>query len=207
MIGRVLVFGDSIGQGFYDENDGGWVRLLQRDFFKESRAGKRDVNIINLSVSGHTSQEVVKRIKQESEVRSNDERILTIIAIGVNDSYEKKGVRRTSKSEFANNMKKMIEIAKTFGNVMILGLTSCVESRVKPTRWNGELIYTNELIKQYDAIVKDEAQRANVVFVPLWQKTYNAQALIETMPDGIHPNAAGHEVIYNEVKKKLNEIL
>lgn len=207
MIGTILIFGDSIGQGFYDDKNGGWVRLLQRDFFKESYVCKSDVNIINLSVSGHTSQEVVKRIKQESEARSNDERILTIIAIGVNDSYEKKGARRTPKPEFANNMKRIIEIAKTFGNVMILGLTSCVESRVKPTRWDGELVYTNELIKQYDAIVKDEAENANVVFVPLWQKTYDAQALIETMPDGIHPNAAGHEVIYNEVKKKLDEIL
>ena len=25
MIGRILVFGDSIGQGFYDETNGGWV--------------------------------------------------------------------------------------------------------------------------------------------------------------------------------------
>jgi lysophospholipase L1-like esterase len=46
-----------------------------------------------------------------------------------------------------------------------------------------------------------------VLFVPLWQATYDAQMAIETMPDGIHPNAAGHEVIYNKMKKIMEKML
>ena len=207
MSSRILVFGDSIGQGFYDEKNGGWVRLLQRDFFNEYHEGKSDVNIINLSVSGHTSQEVVSRIESESLARAKDEKILTIIAIGINDSYEKQTVRRTPQDDFSLNMRRIIEIAKSFGDVLVLGLTSCVESRVSPTTWDAGLIYTNAWIKEYDALIKHEADSLGVSYVPLWQKTFDAQNSFEIMPDGIHPNSAGHEIIYNEVKKMLGEIL
>ncbi|MBP9667690.1 hypothetical protein KBD87_02700 [Candidatus Saccharibacteria bacterium] len=207
MIGKILVFGDSIGQGYYDEKDGGWVRLLQRDFFNEYYAGKREVHIINLSVSGHTSQEVVERIEQETKARCKDEKILTVIAIGINDSFQREGARRTSMTDFTHNIKRIIEIAKSFGDVVVCGLTSCVDDRVGPTGWDAGLVYTNAWIKEYDAVIKREAEDAGVLFVPLWQATYDAQMAIETMPDGIHPNAAGHEVIYNKMKKIMEKML
>lgn len=207
MIGRVLVFGDSIGQGYYDEVDGGWVRLLQRDFFNDSYAGKSDVNVINLSVSGHTSQEVRARIMSETQARKSNEKILTIVAIGVNDSYEKNGVRCTPEDDFRNNIQKIIRIAKNFGDVLVLGCSACVDARVQPTSWNSALHYSNNLVKVYENILRECADREDVAFVPLWQVTYDAQQNVETMPDGIHPNAKGHKVIYNEVKKILREMI
>jgi acyl-CoA thioesterase-1 len=207
MIGSILVFGDSIGQGFYDEINGGWVRLLQRDFFNDTFAGTSDVNIINLSVSGHTSQEVRARIDSETRARINDESLLTIIAIGVNDSYEKNGVRRTSPDDFRTNVQAIITSAKTCGKVLVLGCSACVESRVQPTSWDSTLHYSNTLLKQYETILGECAADANVEFAPLWDSTNEAQQKNESMPDGIHPNPNGHKVIYNEVKRKLDEML
>lgn len=204
---RILVFGDSIGQGFYDDVNGGWVRLLQRDFFNEFYDGKSDINIINLSVSGHTSQEVRARINAESRARRIDELMLTIIAVGVNDSYEKNGVRRTPEADFKENIKAIITSAKTFGSVVVLGCSACVESRVQPTRWNSKLYYSNALLKKYEAILRECTTAADSVFVPLWEVTHSAQQSEETMPDGIHPNDKGHEIIYNEIKKVLNKLI
>ena len=203
---RILVFGDSIGQGFYDEVNGGWVQRLQRDFFKDSIDGKSDVNIINLSVSGHASGDVLKRIQFETEARNRHD-ILTILAIGTNDSYERDGVRSTKEEVFEKNITEIIKIAQSFGKVIILGIGACVDERVQPTAWDSAVIYRNELLKRYEDILKQVATINDVDFIPLWLKTNEAQQKEETMPDGIHPNAVGHEIIYTEVKKKLDSCI
>lgn len=204
-VSRVLVFGDSIGQGFYDEINGGWIQRLQRDYFAEDIAGKSDVNIINLSVSGHSSNEVLDRMKFESESRMK-RGMLTILAIGTNDTYERSGVRRTDEAKFEQNIGEIIKIAKSFGGVVALGLGACVETRVQPTAWDRTLVYKNELLQKYESILESAAKTDDIDFIPLWKITNAAQQNEETLPDGIHPNMQGHEVIYNEVKSKLKKL-
>lgn len=203
---RILIFGDSIGQGFYDEIGGGWVQRLQRDFFRDSIEGKNEVNIINLSVSGHTSHDVLKRVQFETEMRSRHD-ILTVLAIGTNDSYERSGIRCTEEDIFEQNIIEIIKIAQSFGKMIILGVSACVDDRVQPTAWDSTVIYKNELLRRYEGILEKVAAINNIDFVPLWLKTNKSQQNEETLPDGIHPNAAGHELIYNEVKKKLEGLI
>ena len=203
---RILVFGDSIGQGFYDEIGGGWVQRLQRDFFKDSIEGKSYINIINLSVSGHTSSDVLKRIQLETEARNRHD-VLTILAIGTNDSYERSGVRCTEEDIFEQNIIEIIKIAQSFGKIIILGIGACVDERVQPTAWHSTVVYKNELLKRYEDILENVAKTYNIDFIPLWSKTNEAQQKEEILPDGIHPNAAGHELIYNEVKEKLEGLI
>ncbi|MGB4758759.1 MAG: SGNH/GDSL hydrolase family protein [Candidatus Saccharimonadales bacterium] len=202
---RILIFGDSVGQGFYDEIDGGWVRMLQRDYFADDIAGKSYINVINLSVSGHSSNEVLERLDNESTARQNDDKMTIILAIGVNDSYEKNGQRRTEESDFTNNVTTIIERAKSYGDVLVLGCSACVDSRVQPTGWNPVLHYSNELLQKYEALLQVCAYKAAVPFVPLWTITNKAQQEQETLPDGIHPNNAEHKVIYETVKENLRQ--
>ncbi len=205
---RILIFGDSIGQGFYDELNGGWVQRLQRHYFTEELAGKNGVNVINLSVSGHTSEEVLSRIEFETKARSKDDTdLFTILAIGVNDSYEKVGVRRVNEVDFADNVSKIINIAKSFGGVVVLGCTACVDERLKPAAWDATLHYDNQRLKEYEDILKECAAQASATFVPLWQLINNVQGEREILPDGLHPNAEGHEVIYTAVKEALAGIV
>lgn len=204
---RILVFGDSIAQGYNDAENGGWVRLLQRDYVAEDMTGKSCINIINLSVSGHTSQELVTRIESETSTRKNNDKMVIIIAIGTNDSYEKSGIRRTPEADFAQNIDHIIAVAKSFGKVLMIGPVACVDKRVQPTAWDEELHYTNERLQKYSTILCERAEHANVSFLELWDTMYRAQQHEETLPDGLHPNTAGHKVIYNEVKKKLEEMI
>lgn len=203
---RILIFGDSIGQGFYDDVSGGWAQRLQRDFFADEIAGKSEINVINLSVSGHTSQEVLTRIEPETRARAMYD-LVTVIAIGVNDSYERDRVRRTGEHEFEENITKIIATAKSFGAVLVLGCSACVEERVQPTEWDSTLRYSNDLIRKYEGILQKCANKNKVAFVPLWQTMHDAQQLQETMPDGIHPNAAGHEVLYKIIRSELTEVI
>ena len=204
---RVLVFGDSIGQGFYDDIDCGWVQMLQKEYIAKAIAGEEDVNIINLSVSGHSSQDVLSRIEPEILARKNDEKIIIILAIGVNDSYEKSGHRRTSQTQFRENIGKIINISKKYGEILVLGCSAGVDDRLNPTAWNPDLRYSNDRLKLYEEILRDCAKSADAEFVPLWHIINQAQSLHEVLPDGIHPNNKGHLIIYDQVAPKLRELI
>lgn len=207
-IKRIFVFGDSIGQGFYDEKNGGWVQRLQRDYIEESIDDKSDVNIINLSVSGHTSNEVLARINFEILNRKRPDGMLTILAIGVNDSYEKGGVKRTAAEEFRQNIVQIIdEVKRLNSELLILGCTPCVDSRVQPTAWDSTLWYRNDELRQYESILEECANEMSIEFLPLWQALNDQMQNQELMPDGIHPNTDGHQIIYSEVSKKLKEMV
>ena len=90
-----------------------------RDFFRRFFETGEEINIINLSVSGHSSQEVAKRLNSEAEVRNNGEEMLSIIAVGTNDSYKKDDSRKTDEVTFTANMKNSIKQAKSHGKVKI----------------------------------------------------------------------------------------
>src|SRR5688500_14737658 len=88
---RVLVFGDSITQGFYDTH-GGWVQRLANEYHSKTLQSMLDGEdldrqIFNLGVSGDTSHEVLKRIENEIQVRQwRDDPMVTVIAAGINDA-------------------------------------------------------------------------------------------------------------------------
>jgi lysophospholipase L1-like esterase len=207
-IDRIFIFGDSIGQGFYDEKNGGWVQQLQRYFFKEAIEEKSDVNIINLSVSGHSSTEVLARIHFEISNRIRPVGMLTILAIGVNDSYEKHGIKRTPPEKLNENINQIIQEVKALGSeLLILGCTPCVNDRVQPTSWNSALWYDTADLRKYESILQRCAADADVEFLPLWEALNSKMQDEELMPDGIHPNTTGHEIIYNEVSRKLRVIM
>jgi len=204
---RVLIFGDSIGQGFYDDIDGGWAQILQKSYFSEKIAGKSDVNILNLSISGDTSTKVLARLEQEIASRDNGEDLVIILAIGVNDSYEKNGKRCTSEEEFEQNILKLIKLVKQHGRILVIGCTSCVESRVQPTAWNDTLYYSNKLLEAYEQILSESVKKEGEKFLPLWKASYEKQQIEETMPDGLHPNNIGHKLIAELVRPELEALL
>jgi len=67
---NVLVFGDSIGLGLWDEN-GGWVGRLTEFLVKKSIASDldEDYEIYNLGVSGDTTEGLVERFEFETRYR------------------------------------------------------------------------------------------------------------------------------------------
>ncbi len=86
---RVLVFGDSITQGFWDV-DGGWVSRIRKTY--DQKAIDTDdydqPTIFNMGVSGNSSDDVLVRFDNETKVRANEE-LSFVFAIGVNDARTK----------------------------------------------------------------------------------------------------------------------
>src|SRR4051794_3073952 len=88
---RVLVFGDSITYGKWDEL-GGWAdRLKQYYDAKAIKSQTRDFpNVYNLGISANKTVDLMERFETETKARLEDPLAL-VFAIGINDSIIESG--------------------------------------------------------------------------------------------------------------------
>lgn len=205
---RILVFGDSITQGFNDPN-GGWVEHLKRDYLQRKVKGDDAFEIFNLGISGDTSIEVLNRMENEIAVRRwpNDP-VMTILAVGVNDSTDKHGKRLCSPDGYKANIYKLLDTMTRMSDMqLVVGLTPCVNSLLDPASWSeNDLRADNQRIFEYEQMLSSITQERNINFVPIWETITSISEWESIFPDGLHPNVTGHKLIYNEVKKVLEAI-
>ncbi len=207
MVGRILVFGDSIGQGYWDVENGGWVQLLFRHFMKSEDREIRDINVINLSVSGHTSRDVRQRLTCEIGILDNGEAMLTILDIGTNDSMLFDDVPAVSEGEFRDNIADIIIRAKERGEVLLLDSIPCVESRTIPVARDHRIVITNDRLQNYNQIKRDEARKAEVRYFSVWDSIVAEQRSRDLLPDGVHPSSEGHRLMFELIEPVVAEMV
>jgi lysophospholipase L1-like esterase len=205
---NLLVFGDSVAAGCWDQ-EGGWVNRLQKDANTISvKSGYLQYDMIyNLSLSGDKSDLLKKRISHEIVSRvgylGND--IGVIVAIGVNDSLYSHTQKSfwTPLEEFRQNIIELISVVHKFTqNSIVLGLTPADDSKVDPVPWVLDCSYKNEYIEQFDNVLKQTCEKNQITFIPLKEEFFKKDHT-KLLEDGIHPNTAGHELIYTIVKSIL----
>jgi lysophospholipase L1-like esterase len=104
---RVLIFGDSITQGFWD-TEGGWVSRL-RKYYNELQVQalhKRDDPVIfSLGVSADMSDDILKRVEAETKVRTRHNDLpAVVVQVGTNDSSTEDGKARIPLKIYAENL-------------------------------------------------------------------------------------------------------
>lgn len=205
---RVLIFGDSITQGFWDI-DGGWVSRIRKYFDQQMIDGTDSSNpptIFNLGVSGNSSDDLLTRLENETKVRATGE-LASVVAIGVNDARTKAGVNYSDTERYKQNLSEILKLAKQHSSkIIFVGLTPCVEERSNPVSW-GDTGYTNERIKEFNKTLSEFCQESRVPFVEVYEPFAKAQADNELLPDGLHPNEKGHQLIADLVMPTLLELL
>lgn len=212
---RVLIFGDSITQGYWD-TDGGWVERVRKHYDGiqvTDLEGLDEPTVFNLGISADNSRNVLNRIVPETTVRTRHGNLpIIIVQIGVNDSSVDKlpGDESVSLSieQYEHNLKKIIEQIKPLSSKIILvGLSACDESRTTPVSW-GDFHYTNEAIKNYENKMAGVADEYKVSFIPVFENFKNElDAGKYLLPDGLHPNSEGHELLYEIIMKDLAPLL
>ncbi len=205
---RVLAFGDSITQGYWDSK-GGWVNRLRKYYDEQKLSGKEDdpPTIFNLGVSTDSSSDVLARIDSETKARDRYKDLAFIIAIGVNDARTKSGKSFTDTDRYLSNLNKIVKIAQLYTNrIMFVGLTPCVEERSNPVAWS-DTGYTNERIWHFELALRKFCEQNSLPIVKVFELLSEKQKQNELFPDGIHPNDKGHELIAGLVKPKLEELL
>lgn len=212
---RVLVFGDSIAQGFFDSK-GGWVQRLSSDLHMKTLTAMNSgddyhVEIHNLGVSGDTAEGTLNRMESEmGSRRLYQEDEIIVIAIGTNDSALRGNVALEDVYDFQVTYEKILETAKHHAEkILCVGLPAVDESMSDPWKFSSTgRQYKNNRLDLFEDTVKQVAGQASVEFVPIFDvflaRLKDGSGLLA---DGLHPNDAGHELIYQIVKPKLEELL
>lgn len=176
-----LVVGDSISAAFGLNEKDGWVQLVE-DRLREELP---DIEFINASISGDTSDGGVRRLPKALKRFAPD---LLIIELGGND-----GLRGYSPKQLQSNLETMSRMAQDAGaEVLLLGM-------MIPSNYGSA--YT----KLFSSAFKKAADATGAALVPfLLEPIAGDRSLFQ--PDGIHPTAAAQPLLAEHVLPALRKL-
>ncbi len=190
----ICIFGDSTSWGAWDLEKGGWASRLW--FHLAKREGDEYVELYNQSISGGTTDTILKRLESEATVRKAD---ALIFQTGGNDaSYEHTPGNYIVKPDiFRGNITEIVRQAKKITDrIVFFDLKNCDESQTMPVPW-ADIYYANKDMDIYSEIMQDICKKEGVLFLemPFLEN--------EDFDDGLHPNASGHEKVFVRVRDFL----
>jgi lysophospholipase L1-like esterase len=205
MIKRICIFGASIAFGSGDFKFGGWQNHLKIWFAKQGKFQ----HVFNLAISGRTTDDIIKRFKNELLVRKSavlDNEILAIVAIPSNDTrfvvVNKKREFEIPIEHFQNNLKQLKKLGKKYADKFIFtGITKVVDKKTNP--WivsNGGYCWENKVIEKYNQVAEGFCKENNIPFCPMFDVLED-----EDSDDGLHPNADGHRKMFERIRDFLEE--
>ncbi|MGM5479948.1 MAG: SGNH/GDSL hydrolase family protein [Nanobdellota archaeon] len=200
---KILVFGDSIAWGAFDNEKGGWVERLKTHFLQNYE--DQGVGIYNFSVSSNDTRGVLDFLESDvhkiNQIEKED--LILLFSIGSNDLryIDEPNNVFISKKEFDENLQKIIETAKKYSkNIIFTGLMKVDEKLTEP--WNENEFWKNKDIKNYNNIISKKCIENKINFIPLFNLIIRSD-----LSDGLHPNTKGHEKIFNHIKEQLLDLL
>ncbi|MDE1152465.1 MAG: SGNH/GDSL hydrolase family protein [Micavibrio sp.] len=206
MMRDLFFFGDSITYGEWDEQ-GGWVQRLRSSIDQTFMAGRGPkTHVYNLGVTGHTSEDLLKRVEPEMAARFNPEaETLAIFAIGMNDAHYmvKEARYHRTPEEFEANLGRLIGAARKYTrNIALVGLNPVDQQKVDPLPWNTNKAYRMERVRLFNEVIEKIAAEEELFFVDIW-KSWSLMSYKTLLCDGLHPNASGHRRIAEKVSAFL----
>lgn len=177
----VLALGDSLTEGYGVEPEAAWPKRLE----ERLRADGADVRVINAGISGSTTASAVSRLRWQLRAKPD----LLVLALGGND-----GLRGLDLEETEQNLADAIELAKEQGvRVLLAGM------KIPPN-------YGSDYTQRFEALFPALARRYDVALIPFLLEGVAARPEMN-LPDGIHPNAAGHRRVAETVEELLRPLL
>lgn len=203
----LYLFGDSIGYGCWDLENGGWAAQFKKALDIKQKAG--DVPLFyfyNLSIPGNTSQHLLKRFTQEYEARqrSDDSERIVLIAIGANDATYKTDTNqfKVPVEEYCTNMTSVIKMAKSSANkVFILNTTPVDDERA--TSFEGKAkCCKNEYVDEYNQVLREISETEEVRVIDV-HSAIREGGLAMLDEDGLHLTPAGHKRYFERLTPLL----
>ena len=180
---HLLFLGDSLTEGYGVPREKAYPYLVKKRF--ESSLGKK-VEILNLGVSGSTTSSGLSRLKWIVGRKKID---LMILALGAND-----GLRGIPLKKSRQNLEEIIRFAlEKKIKLIIAGM------KIPPN-------YGEDYRLGFEKIFKDLAKSHNVKLLPFLLKGVAGVKSLN-LPDGIHPNEKGHEIVSTTVFNVLKDFV
>jgi len=177
----ILFMGDSLTEGYQLSKEEAYPALIEKELKKRFQ----DIKVINGGVSGATSASGLKRLDWYLNAKPD----IMVLALGAND-----GLRGMKTQETEKNLSLVIEKAKNRGITVILA------GMKMPTNMGGP--YRN----QFESIFSKLSKKYSLKLIPFLLEGVGGRPEFN-LPDGIHPNPRGHEVMARTVLKVLEEVL
>jgi len=181
----VAVLGDSLSEGYGVDQGKSFPEIVQTRLHQDGL----DVRVINLGVSGDTTTGGLGRLPSALSLKP---RIL-ILELGGNDGLRGLPVANTK----ANLQTMIVQSQKAGVRVLLAGMT------LPPN-------YGPEYIHSFEEIYKDLSKQYHVPLIPFLMEKIRDR-MVSTpglmQGDGIHPTAAGHELIADTVLQYLTPLL
>jgi acyl-CoA thioesterase-1 len=177
----VVCLGDSLTEGYGLAPEQAWPSLVERML----RERGRSVRLVNAGISGSTSASAASRLRWQ--LRSRPE--IVVIALGGND-----GLRGVKVETTRANLSAAIDLALQGGaRVLLAGMKL-------PPNYGAE--YTAAFESMFPSLAKEHG----VALLPFLLEGVAADASLN-LPDGIHPNARGTEIVARNVFDALLPML
>lgn len=180
---RVLFLGDSLTAGYGLAQHEAYPALIQE---KADREGIK-IRVINGGLSGDTSAGALRRLSWYLKEPPD----IFFLALGAND-----GLRGLPTEQLKDNLGAIIDRVREKNSdvkVVLAGITL-------------PLNFGAEYISAFDAVFAEVAEEKGATFLPFLLKGVAGKREMN-LPDKLHPSAAGHVVIAEEVWRILEPLL
>ncbi len=207
---RVLIFGDSIAQGFYDEQ-GGWATRLVNEYLGQEVAGVSNVpTLFNLGISGDTTKNLNDRFEAEASARidkSSDNAL--VFAIGTNDTIYRGNDVDSTPEEYRQKLSNLVDMARAYSDkLLFVSLFPVIDELLQPFPWSSSgKCYSTERMKLFNDTLVAFCNDNDLRLVDVWSDYERHSDLKTLFFDGIHPNSNGHQIIVDLVKPELEKVL
>lgn len=176
---HILILGDSLAEGYGLDEAMAFPRVVE----KKLNDKKINVKVTNGGVSGATSASGIQRLKWHLKKPVD----ILLLELGAND-----GLRGLSVPDTKKNLQEIIKYGKEKKvKVMLLGI-------LMPPN------YGENYTKQFEKMYKQLASEEKIPFLPFLLDGVAGNPKLN-LPDGIHPNQKGHEVIAEKVAQFLEK--
>ena len=182
---RILILGDSLTEGYGIPPTDAYPYLLQAKLNANLPADSQPYEVINGGVTGSTTSGGATRI--DWYLKSPPD--FLIIALGGND-----GLRGISPQQTKNNLRKIIQKAQQ-SNIPVL----LAGMKLPPN-------YGSPYLKDFENIFPQLADELEVSLLPFLLEGVGGNPKMN-LPDRIHPNSAGHQMMCETVYQHLTQHL
>jgi acyl-CoA thioesterase-1 len=178
----ILVLGDSLSDGFGLKRSDAYPALLAN---KLGAAGL-NYQVINASQTGGTSEGGLERLPAHLKRKID----IFILELGINDAF-----RGVSVDQIQNNLQRMIDMVKARNpNVRV------VIAGMQLPNYTGD-----DYVSAFGKIFAELASKNGAALVPYLLDGVAGDPSL-SLPDGLHPNAAGQKVLAENVWRVLEPI-
>lgn len=175
---RVVILGDSISDGYGLKRSEAYPALLSQ-LIKSP-----ELIVSNASISGWTSAGGVRRLDWVLKAKPH----IVVIELGAND-----GLRGQKLEVTENNLREMVTKAQSAkAKVLIVAMRL-------PSNYGKD--YSEQFVKMYAAVAKSTGAR----LMPFLDEFFQHRDWF--LPDGLHPNAKGHQMIAESILPHIKALL